>query len=114
MFGFAGVLSPSLWYANRAIFEVAQGAATAHGRIYLDVGTAENRAMVGDARRMRLQLERNGYKSGENLAYVEEQGGRHNEAAWGMRLSGALRFLLAAGAVAPGEREAAGAVQQIA
>ena len=40
-------------------------------------------------------LDRRGLHRGKpRLRYVEDPGGRHNEAAWARRLSGALTFLL--------------------
>jgi predicted alpha/beta superfamily hydrolase len=94
VFGFVGVMSPSLWYARRGIFEVAHIVPPAPLRIYLDVGTAERGAMVSDARLMRQLLQRKGYRLGESLTYVEAEGAPHSEAAWGERLPDALRFLL--------------------
>jgi hypothetical protein len=35
-----------------------------------------------------------GYQRGENLMYIEDEGGKHNEEAWARRLPNALRFLL--------------------
>ena len=43
---------------------------------------------------MRDLLERKGYRPGENLLYVEEEGGIHHESSWARRLPDALRFLL--------------------
>jgi len=34
-------------------------------------------------------------RQASRLRYVEDQGGRHNEASWARRLEGALEFLLA-------------------
>jgi hypothetical protein len=48
---------------------------------------------VRRVRRLRRALEKLGYVRGENLAYVEEPGGQHHEAAWGRRLPGALAAL---------------------
>ncbi|MBC8074771.1 MAG: alpha/beta hydrolase [Chloroflexales bacterium] len=94
VFGFVGALSPSLWYASRAIFDVVNAATAPPGRIYLDIGTAERPAMLHDARRMRLALGQKGYRLGEELCYVEADGARHEEAAWAARLRDALVFLL--------------------
>src|SRR4029078_2278710 len=46
VFGFAGVMSPSLWFAGGAIFHVADAARHWPGRLYLDTGTAEGRRQV--------------------------------------------------------------------
>lgn len=109
VFGFAGVLSPSLWFAQEAIFSYLQQAAFKPGRIYLDLGTHEgndtrpayrpphkytSRYLIA-ARRMRGMLAAKGYSPGSLLRYEEEEDATHNEAAWARRLPDALRFLLA-------------------
>jgi predicted alpha/beta superfamily hydrolase len=109
VFGFAGAMSPSLWFANGAIFPYVQQADAQPARIHLDIGTHEGndtRAVAGavstytsryvaSAHRMRDLLDRKGYRLGQDLQYHEEQEATHNEAAWARRLPGALRFLLA-------------------
>lgn len=91
-FGFAGVMSPSLWFADRAIYAMIKRVATKPGRIYLDVGTAEGVWMVHDTRRMVELLQAKGLK--QHVYYVEEPEALHNEAAWAGRLSPALMVLL--------------------
>jgi len=91
-FGLAGVMSPSLWFANRAIFPVIQQATSAPSRIYLDAGTAEGTWMLHDAQRMAALLRAKGL--GKQMIYVEEPGAPHTEAAWAERLGLALIFLL--------------------
>ena len=94
VFGFIGVLSPSLWFAGRSIFSTL--AATPHvpGRIYLDIGAREGKVALDDARRMRDVLAEKGYTLGRELKWVEDPKGRHNEVDWGRRLGDALPFLL--------------------
>ncbi|MBA3469974.1 MAG: alpha/beta hydrolase [Herpetosiphonaceae bacterium] len=91
-FGLAGVMSPSLWFANRAIFPLIQRATSASSRIYLDAGTAEGTWMLHDVQRMATLLRAKGL--GERMIYVEAPGAHHTEAAWAERLSLALIFLL--------------------
>lgn len=93
-FGFTGVMSPALWFADRAILNYVEEAPFNAGRIYLDVGTREGSAELADVRHLRDLLVRKGYRIGEDFLYVVEMGGRHSEAAWGRRLRGELRFLL--------------------
>lgn len=93
-FGFAGVMSPALWYGNDAIFDWMQDAPFVPGRIYLDVGTREGQRTLSNARAMRDLLETKGYRRGRDLKWVEDQDGMHNEAAWGRRFKKALPFLL--------------------
>ena len=89
VFGLAASMSPALWYARGAIYSYVRQAPFNPGRVYLDHGSRENSA----TRMQRLLMEK-GYHLGQELAYVEEEGGEHNEAAWARRLPGALRFLL--------------------
>lgn len=107
LFGFAGVMSPSLWLADQAIFDFVAGAAPNPGRLYLDVGTRElggsqtersarshSRRYYGSVRRMKRLLVQKGYRLRHNLLVVEEAYAGHNEEAWSGRLPNALRFLL--------------------
>jgi predicted alpha/beta superfamily hydrolase len=94
IFGFAGVLSPSLWFAERAIFPCLEETAYVPGRLYLDVGTAEGKGVAEDARHMRELLVQKGFRLGEDFLYVEEEGAEHTESAWARRTKIAFRFLL--------------------
>lgn len=93
-FGFAGVMSPALWFADRAVFPYVERAAFVGGRVYLDVGTREGSEELADVRRLRTLLTEKGYRSGSDLLFVVEMGGRHTEAAWARRLRRELDFLL--------------------
>jgi predicted alpha/beta superfamily hydrolase len=93
-FGFACAMSPSLWFADRLIFEEVAALARPHGRIYLDIATGEQPAAVQDARRLLDELVRKGYRRGRDLRFVIDRGGRHHEHDWGRRLGEALQFLL--------------------
>lgn len=107
LFGFAGVMSPSLWYADHAIFSFVENAAYNPGRLYMDVGTRELGGSHGDGsaryrsrryyasvRRMKRLLVRKGYRPQHDLLVVEDKWAGHNEDAWANRLPVALRFLL--------------------
>ena len=112
-FGFAGVMSPSLWFAQGAIFPFVQAATTEAGKIHLDIGTYEGPDMsdrhhlpptyVGrhilSLRQMRDLLIQKGYRDGVDINYEEAPEAVHNEMSWARRLPGALRFLLAEQAV---------------
>lgn len=95
-FGFAGVLSPALWFGARGIFGYVKERPFVPGRIYLDIGTNEGQEALGDARRMKSLLEEKGYRVNHDLLFYVEMGGRHNERAWARRLKHVLRFLLGA------------------
>ena len=53
VFGFCGVMSPALWFANREIFDYVEKADYTPGRIYIDCGTREGKAEVSDVHRLR-------------------------------------------------------------
>lgn len=97
IFGFAGVMSPALWFGARQIFTVVEQAAAARGRVYLDIGTGEGDEALGDVRRMHELLVRKGYRPGESLMYVEDDGADHSEGAWSRRVRTALYYLIPAG-----------------
>jgi len=108
VFGLAGVMSPSLWFAEGAIFPFVEAAPALPGKIHLDIGTYEGPDMrdqqalpqtyVGryilSLRQMRDLLIQKGYDAGREISYQEQPEAAHNEAAWAHRLPGALRFLL--------------------
>jgi len=107
IFGFAGVMSPSLWFGQAAMFDFVLNAPYVPGKIYLDVGTREeggslramrrlarSRRTYGHVRRMKRILVQKGYRLRHQLWYVEEKWAGHNEAAWRRRLPVALRFFL--------------------
>jgi predicted alpha/beta superfamily hydrolase len=91
VFGLVGSLSPALWFAGRALYDMVADAPWVPGRLYLDNGTREN-----SAGRMARLLRTKGYRDDVDLCYVKEAGGAHSESAWARRLPGALRFLLRA------------------
>ena len=93
-FGFAASLSPSLWFADRAIFPFVETAQFTPGRIYLDIGTEEGASALTNARLMRELLLAKGYREGVNLRWVEDVGADHTESVWGRRFKAAIPFLL--------------------
>ena len=93
-FGYSGAMSPSLWFANRAILSYIEKDGAPPGWIYLDAGTEEGPARLRDARHLARILERKGYRDGTTLRFVEVQGGQHSEHHWAGRLVPALEFLL--------------------
>jgi predicted alpha/beta superfamily hydrolase len=94
VFGFCGAMSPSLWFANRAIFDYVETRRRWFGRIYLDIGTGEGHRHVQHVRQMaRLLRTRCPYPRDQLLCIVEE-GAHHTEQAWSARFEHAVRFLL--------------------
>jgi len=94
VFGFAGAMSPSLWFADRAVLEFARQAPKWNGRLYLDVGTEEGAKTVKDARTAARLLRKKAVRARGHLLFVEARGARHEEAAWASRFEHAIRFLL--------------------
>ena len=93
VFGLAAAMSPALWFGRNHMFEFVERCTLPHGRLYLDVGTAEGDATLHDVHAVRALLEDKLPPSGTLIAYVEDPGAGHEEAAWGRRLGGALHFL---------------------
>jgi predicted alpha/beta superfamily hydrolase len=94
VFGFAGVMSPSLWFADRAIFGYVASRQGWAGKVYLDIGTGEGRPQIRNTRLMARLLRRTAARPRLNLMYVEDKGAHHNEWAWSGRFERAVRFLL--------------------
>jgi predicted alpha/beta superfamily hydrolase len=85
-FGSAWVLSPALWYADGAIFEWLAHQPGPVGRLWLDVGVEEGIDEVHDVQRMRDLLVARGWQEGNQLRYLEDPLGDHDEASWGRRI----------------------------
>jgi predicted alpha/beta superfamily hydrolase len=92
-FGRAAVMSPSIWFAGRAILDFVAAARQTRGRIYLDAGTSEGVGTLRNARALNRLLRRKGYRK-DSLRYLEAEGHQHREADWAWRLPQALEFLL--------------------
>jgi predicted alpha/beta superfamily hydrolase len=99
VFSRLAVLSPSVWWHDRAIVrEVDALPGKPPLRIWLDSGTGEGADVTRDTRLLRDALVRKGWVIGKDLAYLEAEGGGHNEKSWAQRVEGVLRFLFSAGA----------------
>jgi predicted alpha/beta superfamily hydrolase len=97
VFNRLAALSPSVWWDDRAIVrEVNALTAKPPLRIWLDSGTSEGEDVTRDARMLRDALVRKGWVIGQDLAYLEAEGGGHNERSWATRVEGVLRFLFPA------------------
>jgi predicted alpha/beta superfamily hydrolase len=97
VFSRLAVVSPSVWWRNRAILKtVAELAEKPVLRIWLDIGTKESTLAVPDARALRDALITKGWQLDEDLAYFEAEGAEHTESAWARRVGPMLRFLFPA------------------
>ncbi|MGE0812777.1 MAG: alpha/beta hydrolase [Vicinamibacterales bacterium] len=94
VFGRLAVMSPSVWWGKRSILRyVARARPKPATRIWLDMGTAESKNGVADARRLKGALETAGWREHQDLAYCEPQGATHSEGAWADRVGDVLQFL---------------------
>jgi predicted alpha/beta superfamily hydrolase len=97
VFGKIAVLSPSIWWNQRAILErVAALTAKPTLKIWLDIGTAEGTRHVRDTDRMHRLLLNKGWRDGVDLAYECVENAVHDEDAWAARFDEVLRFLFPA------------------
>jgi predicted alpha/beta superfamily hydrolase len=94
VFGKLAVMSPSLWWDQRSIFNVVDQTRPKPAlRIWLDIGTAEGVRHVRDADHLERQLIKRGWQPGVDLAYRKADGAVHDENAWSERFGDVLRFL---------------------
>ncbi len=110
VFGMVGAVSPSLAWADHAIFDwiasesPAPDDPSARARIYVDMGTRESGVLrdadgngiddaVDDVRELGARLIASGRSPGVGLKIVEDEGGRHDERTWAERFPDVLRFL---------------------
>jgi predicted alpha/beta superfamily hydrolase len=95
VFSRLAVLSPSVWWGRHAILrQVARLSSPKPAtRIWLDMGTAESRNGLADARRLRAALVSAGWHEDVDLAYSEIAGATHSESAWAERVGEVLKFL---------------------
>lgn len=99
-FGKLIVMSPSVWWANRAILrEIRKLRSKSEQKIWLDIGTREGQnpaASVKNTEDLRDALIAKGWQAGRDLCFVEDEGAGHDEKAWGHRMRDALKFLFPA------------------
>ena len=93
VFGFCGAMSPSLWFANRAIFDYAAGIERWFGRVYLDIGSEEGQRHVRDTQSMYRLLRKKCPHPRDQIICIVEEGAQHTEQAWAQRFEMAVRFL---------------------
>lgn len=104
VFGSGGVMSPSLWWANRAVIRLAEKIAAngAAPRLWLDMGDAEGGdsaesdgrpTPVDDCRELVRVLKKRGLRDGTDFRFHVAEGAEHNEGAWARRVDRMLLFL---------------------
>lgn len=102
-FSKVGVVSPSIWWANRyALGMVQKSKPSKPLKVWLDMGTKEsgrdaNKNGVPDTieevRMVKKALEKHGWSTSKDLGYWEVPGGRHNEYSWSKRIDKILLYL---------------------
>ncbi|HQR38346.1 MAG TPA: alpha/beta hydrolase-fold protein [Blastocatellia bacterium] len=93
-FGRLAIVSPSVWWDDHFIVkQVGLLDTRPPERIWLDIGTSESPEAAPDARLLRDALVAKGWALGNDLQYLEVEGGTHDESAWAARFGQALRFL---------------------
>ena len=96
VFGKLAVMSPSVWWNNRApLREVKSLKTKLPTRIWIDIGTGEGSQMVGDVKELRDLFIRKGWVLKSDLMYFEADGGKHNEESFAKRAAPMLKFLFA-------------------
>ncbi|MDP2391384.1 MAG: alpha/beta hydrolase-fold protein, partial [Acidobacteriota bacterium] len=87
-------LSPSVGWDRRAVLKTVRQARPRPAlRLWVDMGTAEGRRGLDDARLLKAALVGAGYAEGVDLHYAEFEGATHSEAAWAARVGPMLKWL---------------------
>lgn len=94
VFGQLAVLSPSVWWHNRAILtDVESFSSPQRPRIWLDMGGREGVEGLNDARSLRDLLRMKGWRDEADFNYFEDRRADHSERAWAKRAPAVLEFL---------------------
>jgi predicted alpha/beta superfamily hydrolase len=94
VFGHLAVMSPSVWWDNRAILgTLDRFASPQRPRIWLDFGGREGVDGMTDARLLRDRLRAKGWTSEDDFHYFEDRRADHSERAWAKRVPAVLEFL---------------------
>jgi predicted alpha/beta superfamily hydrolase len=88
----AAVMSPSVWWNERAILGDVDSFEGPHPRMWLDVGGREGAETLNDARTLRDRLLAKGWDD-QTLRYYEDRRADHSERAWARRARLPLEFL---------------------
>lgn len=87
-------LSPSVWWDRKAILKTIREARSKPKlRLWVDMGTAEGRRGLDDARLLKAALVGLGFAENVDLHYAEYEGATHSEQAWSERVGPMLEWL---------------------
>ena len=88
----AAVMSPSVWWGDRAITNATDAFEGPPPRLWLDIGGREGMEALNDTRTLRDRILAKGW--GEHtFRFFEDRRGDHSERAWARRVRQALEFL---------------------
>ena len=94
VFGKLAALSPSVWWDRRAILRTVRSARPKPAlKVWVDMGTAEGRRALDDARLLKAALVGAGWVPGADLHYAEYENAAHTETAWAKRVGPMLEWL---------------------
>jgi predicted alpha/beta superfamily hydrolase len=88
----AAVMSPSVWWNERAILREVDAFDGPRPKLWVDIGGREGTQALFDARALRDKLRERGWDD-TNLHYHEDRRGDHSERAWARRVRQALEYL---------------------
>ena len=92
VFGVAAVMSPSVWWSDKAILGEVDAFQGTPPRMWLDIGGREGLEALRDARTLRDRLQAKGWNE-DKFQFFEDRRGDHSERAWARRVRQALEFL---------------------
>jgi predicted alpha/beta superfamily hydrolase len=103
-FALGAILSPSLWWGERAVLDFAASwdDDPEYFRLWIDMGLWEQDEEEEEAGEPHPILDTDelceilvekGFVPGDNLSYVNDENGAHDEASWGSRMAEVLTFL---------------------
>jgi len=90
VFGRAAVMSPSVWWAGRAILNDVDAYDGPASRMWADIGGREGAEALNDARTLRDKI---AAKNWPDFEFYEDRRGDHSERAWARRARQVLEFL---------------------
>lgn len=95
VFGAVIAMSPSVWWDRRVILHVVRRTRPRPPvRLWVDMGTAEGRRALDDARMLKAALVGAGWRAGQDLHYAEYEDATHSEASWAERFGAAVTWIL--------------------
>lgn len=109
VFGLCAAFSTAYWLGDNGLLATIKAHADGHGRVYHDIGTHEGETVtwwfgiteneghnvyLQGVRDLQAALLEKGYRLGDTLMYIEDQGAIHREHAWAARFPAAISFLL--------------------